>query len=196
MTHVLRIDSSARTEGSSSRTLIDKIIARFTSAGASVTTRDVSTGLPVLTQDWVAANFTPAEARSDAQKQELSLSDKLIDEVKAADVLVIGLPIYNFGMPAALKLWVDLICRAGLTFRYRDNGPEGLLSGKRAIVVLSSGGVELGASVDHASSHLRTVLGFIGVTDVSFVRADGQALDAAAALARADADIATLDVAA
>jgi len=187
MTNILRIDSSARIEGSVSRDLAAKVIARF--GDATVTTRDLAGGLPLINEAWVGANFTPAETRTDAQKETLALSDTLIGEVKAADVLVIGVPVYNFGVPAVLKAWVDLIARAGVTFRYTEAGPEGLLTGKRAVLVMASGGVEAGSAYDHATTFLKTVLGFVGITDVTVVRATGLAVDAQASLATAQSDI-------
>ncbi|SLN35885.1 FMN-dependent NADH-azoreductase [Pseudoruegeria aquimaris] len=193
MTHILRIETSARKQGSVSRKLTQSIIDRF--PGATVTTRDLSGGLPVISEAWVAANFTPEADRSDAQRAELALSDSLIAEVKAADVLVIGLPIYNFSAPAAFKEWVDQIARAGVTFAYTENGPRGLLEGKRAIVAVASGGVPLGSDFDHASPYVRQVLGFIGITDVEFVAATGLNMDETGALDAANAAIAALKAA-
>jgi FMN-dependent NADH-azoreductase len=172
---ILRIDASARREGSISRDLSDRIIARF--PGAHVTTRDLATGLPLIDETWVGANFTPEAERSPEQRATLALSDDLIAEVKAADTLVIGLPIYNFGVPATLKAWVDQVARAGVTFRYSETGPEGLLTGKRAIVIVASGGTEAGSEIDFATGYLRHVLSFIGIKDVEFVTADRLALD-------------------
>lgn len=172
---ILRIDASARREGSISRDLADRIIARF--PGAHVTTRDLATGLPLIDETWVGANFTPEAERSPEQRATLALSDDLIAEVKAADTLVIGLPIYNFGVPATLKAWVDQVARAGVTFRYSETGPEGLLTGKRAIVIVASGGTEAGSEIDFATGYLRHVLSFIGIKDVEFVTADRLALD-------------------
>lgn len=192
-THILKIDSSARTEGSISRELGADIIARLAETGpVEVTERDVSTGLPVVTGDWIGANFTPADDRSAAQRDELALSDALVAELAAADVLVIGLPIYNFGLPASLKAWIDLVARAGVTFRYSETGPKGLLEGKRAIIAVASGGTEVGSKIDFATNYLAHVLGFIGITDVSFVTADRMMVDADAALARAKGQIADL----
>ncbi|WP_127560947.1 FMN-dependent NADH-azoreductase [Nioella ostreopsis] len=172
---ILRIDASARREGSISRDLADRIIARF--PGAHVTTRDLANGLPLIDETWVGANFTPEAERSPEQRATLALSDDLIAEVKAADTLVIGLPIYNFGVPATLKAWVDQVARAGVTFRYSETGPEGLLTGKRAIVIVASGGTEAGSEIDFATGYLRHVLSFIGIKDVEFVTADRLALD-------------------
>ncbi|MFV1874987.1 FMN-dependent NADH-azoreductase [Nioella sp.] len=172
---ILRIDASARREGSVSRDLADRIIARF--PGAHVTTRDLAPGLPLIDETWVGANFTPEAERSPEQRATLALSDDLIAEVKAADTLVIGLPIYNFGVPATLKAWVDQVARAGVTFRYSEAGPEGLLTGKRAIVIVASGGTEAGSEIDFATGYIRHVLSFIGIKDVEFVTADRLALD-------------------
>lgn len=194
--HILRIDASARLQGSVTRDLNDRLVNKLSIADTTVTHRDLSEGLPFLDEAWVAANFTPAEARTDAQRAKLALSDTLVAELQAADTLVIGLPIYNFGMPAALKAWVDLVARAGVTFRYTESGPEGLLTGKRAIVSVASGGTEAGSDIDFASSHLRHVLGFLGITDVTLIRADRMAIDAEATLQAAHDAVEALDQAA
>lgn len=172
---VLRIDSSVRTEGSISRDLTTRIIERL--GADAVTTRDLA-GLTLIDEAWVGANFTPADQRTEAQKETLALSDAMIAELKAADTLVIGLPIYNFGVPARLKAWIDLVARAGVTFRYTEAGPEGLLTGKRAIIAVASGGVPAGSPVDFASTYLKQVLSFIGINDVTVVAADQLAVDA------------------
>lgn len=168
---ILRIDASARRTGSVSRELTDSIIARL--GAANVVTRDLATPLALVDESWVGANFTPAGDRTDEQKNALATSDMLVDELRAADTLVIGLPVYNFAVPAAFKAWIDQIVRAGETFRYTETGPVGLLTGKRAIVVLASGGVTLGSDWDFASGYVRHVLGFIGITDVTFIDASG-----------------------
>lgn len=189
MTHLLRIDASARRDGSVSRDLTTKITNRF---DATITTRDLATGVPLITEDWVTANFTPADQRTPAQDQTLAHSDKLVAEVQAADTLVIGLPIYNFGVPAALKAWIDQIARAGVTFRYTETGPKGLLEGKRAIIAVASGGTEAGSEIDFATGYLRHVLGFVGITDVTLVTADRLGIDPAATLKNADDQVAAL----
>ena len=191
MSHsILRIDASARREGSVSRDLTDQVIARFN--GATVTTRDLAAGMPLIDEVWVGANFTPADARSDDQRQALALSDTLIAELNAADTIVIGLPIYNFGVPAALKAWVDLVARAGVTFTYTEAGPKGALEGKRAILVMASGGVPAGSPVDYATTYMKHVLGFLGITDVEIVAAEALAVDAEAALKAANNAISAL----
>jgi len=194
-TNILRIDGSARREGSVSRDLLDRITARF-GTDTKVVTRDLANALPLINEEWVGANFTPADARTDAQNTALELSDSLIGEIKAADVLVIGLPVYNFGVPAALKAWIDQISRAGVTFQYTENGPEGLLTGKRAIVAMASGGTQMGSEIDFATGYLRFILGFIGITDVEFVNADRLAMDAEGSIADALAKVEALSIAA
>ena len=188
---ILHIDSSARFSDSASRTLSSRIADHL--GAAQIIRRDTAAeALPQIDEAWITANFTPADLRTDAQKRALALSDTLVGELKAADTIVIGLPVYNFSVPASVKAWIDLIARAGLTFRYGENGPEGLLQGKRAIVAYASGGVPMGSPVDFASTYLRQVLGFIGITDVEFIAAEGTAMDAEGALSRATAAIADL----
>ena len=175
--NLLRIDASARKTGSVSRDLTDRIVARFDTP--NVTIRDLAvTPLPQVDENWVAANFTPYADRSVEQAETLALSDELVDEIMRADTLVIGLPIYNFGVPAALKAWIDQVARVGVTFEYSAEGPKGLLKDKRAIIAVASGGTEVGSDVDFATGYIRHVLGFLGLTDVEFVRADRLAIDA------------------
>lgn len=197
-TNILRVDTSARTEGSISRDLTDRIISRFEAAGpVNVVRRDVAeTPLPHVDAAWIGANFTPAIERTAEQSHKLDLSDTLIAEVKAADVLLIGLPIYNFGVPASLKAWIDLVARVGVTFAYSETGPKGLLEGKRAIVSVASGGTEVGSDYDFATGYLRHVLGFIGITDVIFINADRLAIDPEATLNAAYASVDSLPLAA
>ncbi len=195
--NILRIDASARQQGSVSRDLNDKVIDRFAAAGdVSVVRRDLTNPLPFLDGDWIAANFTPADDRTDAQREKLALSDTLISEIEKADTILIGLPIYNFGVPAALKAWIDLVARAGVTFRYTESGPVGLLTGKRAIVTVASGGTEAGSDIDFATPYIRHALKFIGITDVLFVKADRLAVDPEGTLKAAEKAVADLPVAA
>lgn len=182
---VLYISASARQENSVSRTLAADLIAALGRRHGTieVAQRDLSHGVPFIDSDWVAANFTPAGERDAAQRRKLSYSDTLVAEIEKADVLVIGAPIYNFSVPAVLKAWIDMIARTGLTFAYTKDGPQGLLEGKKAYVVVPSGGVPIGAAMDFATPYLRHALGFVGITDVAFVgaagadRDDGDALD-------------------
>lgn len=193
---ILRIDSSVALEGSVTRDLTDRIIAGLEDS-APITVRDLArTALPQITDAWAKARLVPADQRSAAEQEELALSDSLIAELDAADTIVIGLPIYNFGVPAALKAWVDLVARPGVTFRYSENGPEGLLKGKRAILAVASGGTPAGSNIDFATGFMRHVLGFIGITEVELVSADAMALDRDGTLARAHAQIEALPKAA
>lgn len=184
---LLRIDGSARRTGSTSRDLTDKVIDRL--APVQTITRDLAYGLPLIDETWIGANFTPADQRSPEQAEKLALSDTLIAEINAADTLVIGLPIYNFGVPSTVKAWVDQVARAGVTFRYSEAGPKGLLEGKRAIIVVASGGTQAGSDIDFATGYMRHVLGFIGITNVTFISADQMMVDADAALSNANAQI-------
>lgn len=187
---VLRIDASIRRNGSISRELTDKLLAQL--APARTITRDLAEGMPLIDEAWIGANFTPADQRSEAQAETLALSDRLVAELQEADTVVIGLPIYNFSVPAALKAWIDLVARAGVTFRYTEAGPQGLLEGKRAILVVASGGTEAGSEIDFASTYIRHVLGFIGITDVTLVTADRLMVDAEASMKTARAQMAAI----
>ncbi len=182
---LLRIDSSARRDASVSRRLADDVVAKLAAANAHLVQRDVGDGLAQINGDWLAANFTPEAERTQAQRAALALSDSLIAEVKAADTLVISLPIYNFGIPSGLKAWIDQVARAGITFKYTPDGPVGLLEGKRAIITVASGGTEVGGPIDFATGYLRHVLGFIGITEVEIVASDRLMVDADASAAKA-----------
>jgi len=163
-----------RRTGSQSRALTDAVIDRFRqdNPDLAVTVRDLAeTPLPQIDENWINANFTDPSERDDLQRQRLAQSDTLVAELKAADTLVIGVPIYNFSIPAALKAWIDLVARARETFRYTENGPEGLLTGKRAILVIASGGVPVGSPVDFATDYMKQVLKFIGIIDVELIDA-------------------------
>ena len=174
--NILRLDASARIEGSSSRRLADLFLASLPVAH-DVIVRDLAVPLPLLDATWIGANFTPEADRMPAQAEALALSDALIAEIEAADVLLIGAPVYNFGVPAALKAWIDLVCRARRTFAYGPNGPVGLLKNKRAVVLYTSGGTAMGSPIDFASAYLRHLLGVIGITDGAFVDAGRQMAD-------------------
>jgi FMN-dependent NADH-azoreductase len=187
---VLHIDSSARAENSVTRSLSAEITTKL--AADRVIRRDLATPLPLLDEAWVGANFTPADQRSEEQKALLAQSDALIAELKQADTIVIGTPIYNFSVPSTLKAWIDLVARVGVTFHYTENGPVGMLEGKRAIIAVASGGTQAGSDIDFATTYLRHVLGFIGITDVELVAADQLSMDAEGSMARAKSAIADL----
>lgn len=191
MAHILSVQSSARNEGSQSRALSAELIdALGGTSEHSIVVRDLAEPIPQLDEKWLGANWTPAEERSDEQARALALSDTLISELEAADTIVIGVPLYNFSVPAALKAWIDQVARAGRTFRYSENGPQGLLEGKRAFVVVASGGVPVDSPVDFATPYVRQVLGFIGITDVTVIAADRLVQNADGSLAAARAAIA------
>lgn len=174
---VLAITSSALGDASASNKLVNDTIDQLKSrnAGLQLTVRDLGAGqVPHLDLDGATA-IRGGEPANAAQAAAQKLSDELIAEVKAADVLVIGAPMYNFGIPSTLKSWFDYVLRAGVTFRYTEAGPEGLMTGKRAIVVATRGGLYSegpAKPMDSQEPHLRTMLGFIGITDISFVYAE------------------------
>lgn len=171
---VLEISASARSEESVSRRLTRDIIAALEDREGEIqlTQRDLAEGVAFVDERWIEANFTPEEKRNGRQRDVLALSDELIAELQEADLILIGSPIYNFGVPAALKAWVDMVARARVTFRYTENGPKGLLEGKRAIIVIASGGVPVDSAVDFATPYLRQALRFIGIDDVEVIAAD------------------------
>jgi len=191
---VLRIDASGRQDHSSTRVLTDNLIDALEDRYCSVevTRRDLAKGMPLVDQNWIEANFTPAEERDAGHRQHLSYSDSLVDELKAAEVVVIGVPIYNFGIPAALKAWVDMVARARLTFRYTDNGPEGLLKGKKVYLVVASGGVVVDSAFDFATPYMRHALGFLGITDIDVITATQQNMRGDESISDARAQIADL----
>jgi FMN-dependent NADH-azoreductase len=173
--NVLQINSSARTTGSHSTRLAGDIVQRL--GATAPTVRDLGKApLPALDEAALQALFTPAEQRTPAQAARVAQDDALIAEVQAADVLVLGVPMYNFGVPAALKNWIDAIARAGVTFKYTDRGPIGLLTGKKVYIALARGGIYRDTPADSQVPYLKAVLGFLGMTDVQFVYAEGLAM--------------------
>lgn len=176
MSHLLYVQASGRKHGSISRELGDSLIDRLKSAcpGTPVKIRDVSTGLPYVSEDLIAAYFTAPEARTPAQIDLLHLSDSLVDELLAAKILVIATPMYNFGIPAALKAWIDLIVRVGRTFKYRpEGGVEALAGNCPTYIVVATGGVEQGTPADFVTPYLKTILGFVGITAPQIIYAGG-----------------------
>lgn len=194
MTTILRLDSSIKGTASVSRKLLDRAQGRLTAAhpGAEIVTRDLSQGVPAIDGSWIGAVFTAAEDRSAVQAEIAAYSDALLEEVRAADILLIGLPVYNFGVPAQLKSWFDHLARKGETFNYTEAGPEGLLKDKRAIVVLSSDGTKFGSEIDFASGYVRHMLGFFGISDVQFVAADAMVFEPEATVKAAEEQIDSL----
>jgi FMN-dependent NADH-azoreductase len=193
--NILQINASAKSNGSDSARLASHIVAGLQArhAGARVTVRDLaSQPVPTLDEAALGALFTPAEQRSPEQAARVAADDALIAEIQATDALVLAVPMYNFGIPAQLKNWIDAISRARVTFRYTENGVEGLLQGKTVYVVLTRGGRHRDTPQDTQAPYLKTVLAFLGMTDVRFVYAEGLAMGAevaAAALAAAEQEI-------
>jgi FMN-dependent NADH-azoreductase len=194
MTSILRIESSARRADSISRELTRRLIDRIP-GDVQVIERDLAVGIPQLSEDTLAAMSTPSDDRTDAHHSELALADELIAELFDADAVVIGLPIYNFGPPAALKAWADLVARAGTTFQYGATGPEGLVPNKPVYVVVASGGVPVGSPMDLASTWLTTFLRFLGLNDITVIAAEQLNIDPPAALQVARDRIDSVDVA-
>jgi len=177
--NILQVNSSARREGSYSTRLANRIVQRLRDADpeATLTVRDFNASPhPVLDEAALGALFTPASQRTSEQAERVALDDALIAEIQAADIVVLGVPMYNFGVPAPLKNWIDAISRAGVTFRYTQNGPEGLLKGKTVYVALTRGGKYKNTPADTQMPYLRTVLNFLGLTDLHFVYAEGLAM--------------------
>lgn len=201
MANVLHINSSVRNNGSLSRQLSGEFIAKWRAAqpGDRIVERDLAAApVPHLDEAMMGAFFTPAGQRSPQAAELVKVSDTLVDELLAADVIVLAAPMYNFSVSSTLKAWIDHIARAGRTFQYTANGPVGLATGKKVYIFTASGGVYSAgpaAGYDHLSTYLRAVLGFIGITDITFIQAEGVALgdDAVAAtLAKSRASIAEL----
>jgi len=195
--NILQINSSVRGNQSESSRVANAIVAKLAAAnpGASVTVRDLGANPhPVLDEAALGALFTPADQRTADQAARVALDDALIAEAQAADVIVLGAPMYNFGMPIQLKAWFDAIARAGVTFRYTANGPEGLLKGKKVYVATARGGV-YPADADPQVPHIRMLLNFLGLTDHAFIHSPAQSMGPEAAAqgqAEADAAVAAL----
>jgi FMN-dependent NADH-azoreductase len=179
--NILQINSSVRADASHSSRLANEVVQRLLAANpdASLNLCDLGrTPQPMLDEAALQALFTPAEQRNAAQAARVALDDALIAEIQAADTLVLAAPMYNFAVPVQLKNWIDAISRAQVTFRYTANGPEGLLTGKKAYVVLTRGGVHRNMPSDTQTPYLKTFLGFLGISEVEFVYAEGLAMGA------------------
>lgn len=180
----------------------NKLTTRFTEAwrrtrpDATVLHRDLgATPPPHLDGETIGAFYTPPEERSEEQARLVALSDALVDDLEAADVIVLGLPMFNFGSPSGFKAWIDQVARVGRTFRYTENGPEGLLGGREVVVLTARGGNYAEGSpfavFDQQTPYVRTVFGFLGLSDVTFIHAHGQAGgEGAAAAGRVEAEAA------
>ena len=193
--NILQINSSARSTGSESTRLADAIVSRVRAStpDSTLVRRDLASDPhPVIDEATLQALFTPADKRSAGQTARIALDDALIAQVQAADVIVIGAPMYNFGITIQLKSWFDAIARAGVTFKYSETGPVGLLTGKKVYVAIARGGIHRGNASDTQLPHLKTFLGFLGMTDVQYVYAEGMGMGpeaVARAQAQAEAEI-------
>ncbi len=198
MSRVLIIESSARHEGSVSRQLSAEFLGGWRRAHPDdeIVVRDLAREpVPHLDGDLLGGWTKPAERRSEAEAAALARSEHLTAELLAADVLVLAVPMYNFGIPSTLKAWFDHVLRAGVTFKYTDSGPQGLLRGKRAYVLTARGGIYAGSALDHQEPYLRQVLGFVGIHEVEFIHAEGLNMGGdfmEKGLARARAELARL----
>lgn len=188
---ILRIDASASPADSSSRKLGDFLFRQLEQDNPTIETRvrDLNTDLSFIDSNWIAANFAASEERETTQSARLAFSDELIAELKWAEHIVLTTPMYNFGVPATLKAWIDLVCRAGVTFRYGANGAEGLLTGKGVDIVITTGGAPLNSPVDFVSGYLRQVFNFIGIEDINIIGADQMNVDGDASFAKAISQI-------
>lgn len=184
MKKILLIESSPRGSDSYSNQAARSIVNELQrhNSGAKVIERDIAQSPPPhVGQAFVTGMYAPPEKRTPEQARAIAFSDALIDELFAADAIVFAVPMHNFGLPSTLKAWIDHVSRAGRTFTFSSKGPEGLVKGKRAILVLASGGVYSNGAMkpfDFAEPYLRAVLAFIGITDVEVVRVEGSAISA------------------
>ena len=191
---ILRIDASMRRQKSVSRMLADEMVVALGARTSSVqvTNRDLASGIGIVNAAWIEAERTSEENRTSDQRALLTQSDALVAELQAADDIVIATPIYNFSVPAALKAWIDLICRDKITFVYENDTPRGLLSNKRATVIVTSGGTLAGKDIDFTTSYIRHILGFIGVDDVTIIDVTGLSKDRSKVIADARKQISSL----
>ena len=176
MTTLLQIQSSLFSVDGQSNQLSNEFVSAWqrNQPASEIKLRDLALDpLPHLDAERVSAFFTPSESRTAAQQQLVDLSDDLINELKQSDILVFGVPMYNFGIPSTLKAYFDHIARAGVTFRYTEHGPEGLLIGKKAYIFATRGGQYFGTALDTQTAYVRDFLSFIGITDIEFIYAEG-----------------------
>ena len=195
MKTLLQLNTSLFSSGGQSSTLAERFVAAWLRENPTgrVITRDLSKDpVPHITAERFGSFTARPEARTPEQHAVVAYSDALIDELKAADTIVIGLPMYNFGIPSTLKAYFDHVARAGVTFTYSDKGPAVLLTGKKVVVFATRGGVYAGTPMDTQTTYVRDFLRFLGMDDVEFVYAEGLAMgeaNRAAAVANAHAEI-------
>ena len=193
MNNIIHLDSSILGENSVSRQLTAQVVKHINQGQEATTYIDLAQQqLPLLDGFTVGSFFTPEEDRNAQQQAIATISDKLIAQLKAADIIVIGAAMYNFTVPTQLKTYFDLVARAGLTFQYTDTGPKGLLENKTAYLVVSSGGDHRGQASDFVTPYVKLMLGFMGITDIHVITAAGTAMDKDAALTSAQEAISAL----
>ena len=177
-TTILRVNASMNKEASVSRSLADALIQHL-SKGSDITviTRDLADGVPFIDERWIGANFTDPAERTAEQKAVLTDSDSYVSELRQANVLVMAVPIYNFGVPAAMKAWIDQIARARETFQYTEKGPEGLLKLDAAYLIVTSGGTPVGTDSDYVTGYIKFLFGFLGVKNIEVIPCDGLMLE-------------------
>ncbi|MEL6311654.1 MAG: NAD(P)H-dependent oxidoreductase [Pseudomonadota bacterium] len=174
MSNILYLTASIRGDESVSNQIGQALLGSIKADGDTVTVRDLSRNdIPFVDAARFEANLTPAADRTPEQAELADIADTLIEELQVADTIVFATPIYNFGVPAIVKAWADLVARAGTTFKYTENGPVGLLEGKKAYITAASGGTPIGSGMDYMSSWLKFFLGFLGISDVDVIAADG-----------------------
>ena len=174
MSNILYLTASIRGDESVSNQIGKALLGSLADDSTTITTRDLSLNdIPFVSAARFEANLTPAADRTPEQAELAAISDTLIAELLAADTIVFATPVYNFGVPAVLKAWADLVARAGTTFKYTENGPVGLIEGKKAYITAASGGTPIGSGMDYMSSWLTFFLGFLGISNVEIIAADG-----------------------
>jgi FMN-dependent NADH-azoreductase len=174
--------------------LADEMVAALGARKSSINVinRDLAAGIGIVNAAWIEAERTSEENRTSDQRALLTQSDALVAELQAADDIVIATPMYNFSVPAALKAWIDLICRDKITFVYENDSPRGLLSNKRATVIVTSGGTLAGKDIDFTTSYIQHILGFIGVNDVTIINVTGLAKNRSRVIADARKEISSV----
>lgn len=172
MKTILKIDASARYQDSVSRQLTDTLVAKIKDPFDHIIERDLNQETHFVSEASLTAVSTALEKRNVEQKEFAKLADTMIEELIEADIIIVGAPIYNFGPPASLKAWADLVARAGTTFNYSENGPVGLLENKKAYILVVSGGTKINSEIDFMTPWLQFFLGFIGIKDIEIIVAD------------------------